>query len=69
MKLKAPQGVGNPCVAGDTITHCDGVYEVAPEIGALLVECFGFFEMEAPVAEKLRPAKAVRRARQSAKKT
>ena len=36
MKLKAPEGVGNPCVAGVVIAPRDGIYEVEPEIGALL---------------------------------
>ena len=44
MKLKAPQGVGDPCVAGVIIAPCDGLYEVEPEVGALLIECFGFVE-------------------------
>ena len=47
MKLKAPQGVGDPCVAGVIIASRDGVYEVEPEIGALLIECFGFVAVEA----------------------
>ena len=42
MKLKAPQGAGDPCVAGVVIAACDGVYEVEAEIGALLIESFGF---------------------------
>ena len=46
MKLKAPQGAGDPCVAGVVITACDGLYEVEAEIGALLIECFGFTEAE-----------------------
>lgn len=44
MKLKAPEGVGDPCVAGVAITSHNGVYEVTPEIGALLIECFRFVE-------------------------
>lgn len=44
MKLKAPPGVGDPCVAGATVTSRDGFYEVEADIGALLVECFGFVE-------------------------
>jgi hypothetical protein len=46
MKLKAPKGVGDPCVAGVVIAPRDGVYEVKPEIGALLIECFTFVEVE-----------------------
>jgi len=71
MKLKAPRGVGNPCVAGDTIVHRDGVYDVEPEIGVLLVECFGFVKIEAAARQPSRPSKAVnaaRSGRQSAKK-
>jgi hypothetical protein len=56
MKLKAPQGVGDPCVAGVAIVPRDGVYEVEPEIGALLIECFGFVETEAPARPKVVPA-------------
>jgi hypothetical protein len=62
MKLKAPEGVGEPCVAGIAITSRDGVYEVAPEVGALLIECFGFAEIgadtkadQAPAAVTVRP--------------
>jgi hypothetical protein len=45
MKLKAPEGVGEPCVAGFAITSTAGVYEVEPEVGALLIESFGFIEI------------------------
>jgi hypothetical protein len=45
MKLKAPPGVGDPCVAGVTIAPRDGVYEVEAEIGAFLMECFGFIKL------------------------
>jgi hypothetical protein len=48
MKLKAPPGVGDPCVAGATIAARDGLYEVEAEIGALLIECFSFVAVEAP---------------------
>jgi hypothetical protein len=48
MKLKAPEGVGDPCVAGVVIAARDGVYEVEAVIGALLIECFGFVEVETP---------------------
>jgi hypothetical protein len=50
VKLKAPQGVGDPCVAGVagvagvTVVARDGLYEVEAKIGALLIECFGFVE-------------------------
>jgi|HubBroStandDraft_4_1064222.scaffolds.fasta_scaffold1150255_2 hypothetical protein len=45
MKLKAPEGVGDPCVAGVAIASCDGFYEVETEVAALLIECFGFVEI------------------------
>ena len=45
MKLTAPPGVGDPCVAGVAIPSRDGIYEVETEIGALLIECFGFVEV------------------------
>lgn len=47
MKLKAPEGAGDPCVAGVVIVARDGLYEVEAEIGALLMECFGFTEADA----------------------
>ena len=47
MKLKAPPGVGDPCVAGVAIVARDGLYDVEAEIGALLIEAFGFVEVEA----------------------
>jgi hypothetical protein len=34
MKLKAPPGVGDPCVAGVAILSRDGIYEVEAKIGA-----------------------------------
>ena len=45
MKIKAPEGVGDPCVAGVTIAPRDGFYEVEAEVGALLIECFGFVDI------------------------
>ena len=45
MKLKAPSGVGEPCVAGVAIASRDGIYEVEAAIGALLIEAFGFVEI------------------------
>jgi len=73
MKLTAPPGVGDPCVAGVTIESRDGVYEVEPEIGALLIECFGFVAVppapvEAGAEEKRRGAAAVRRAKPASRK-
>jgi hypothetical protein len=49
MKLKAPPGVGDPCVAGVAIVPRDGLYEVEAEIGALLIEVFGFVEISETV--------------------
>ncbi len=66
MKLKAPEGVGNPCVAGVALAPRDGLYEVEPEIGALLIECFGFVEVEA--SEKPNAASSPRRGRQASRK-
>ncbi|MGA8499657.1 MAG: hypothetical protein WB764_29530 [Xanthobacteraceae bacterium] len=65
MKLKAPEGVGDPCVAGVVIVPRDSVYEVEAEIGALLIECFGFVEAGAEQKAKAGP----RRPRAAAKKT
>jgi hypothetical protein len=45
MKLKAPSGVGDPCVAGVAIISRDGIYDVDAAIGALLIEAFGFVEI------------------------
>jgi len=42
MKLKAPEGVGDPCVAGVVLAPRDGCYEVEPDIAGILIECFGF---------------------------
>ena len=64
MKLKAPEGVGDPCVAGVVIAPCDGLYEVEAELGALLIECFGFIEAGAEQKSKTVP----RRPRAAAKK-
>jgi hypothetical protein len=64
MKLKAPEGVGDPCVAGTLISARDGLYEVEPEIGAVLMECFGFVEIDMP---GLGSAPAPRRLRQPRK--
>jgi hypothetical protein len=56
MKLKAPLGVGDPCVAGVTISSRDGIYEVEPEIGVLLIECFGFVVISTEEKAKIPPA-------------
>jgi|HubBroStandDraft_5_1064220.scaffolds.fasta_scaffold1209567_1 hypothetical protein len=47
MKLKAPSGVGDPCVAGAVIAARNGIYDVEAGIGALLIEAFGFAEVKA----------------------
>jgi len=69
MKLKAPQGVGDPCVAGATVTSRDGVYEVEAAIGTLLIECFGFVAIEGEALPKARAAPATRRAKSAASKS
>lgn len=68
MRLKAPEGVGAPCVAGVTIASRDGFYEVEAEIGALLIECFGFVETEATAKTGSRRTGMPRRGRAAAKK-
>lgn len=69
MKLKAPEGVGDPCVAGVAIASSDGLYEVEAEIGTLLVECFGFVEVELSEKPSAPRAAAPRRGRPPVKKT
>jgi len=59
MKLKAPQGTGDPCVAGVTIEARNGVYEVEAEIGALLIECFGFVGIALETKADVAPAGAL----------
>jgi hypothetical protein len=68
MKLKAPQGVGDPCVVGVTIAPRDGCYEVEAEIAALLIECFGFVAIDAAANGRGVRAGAPRRGRAAAKK-
>jgi len=64
MKLTAPPGVGDPCVAGVTLPSRDSVYEVDADIGALLMECFGFVEVEAiPATSKPKSRAAPQRAK------
>ena len=67
MKLKAPQGAGDPCVAGVTIAARGGVYEVEPEIGAVLIESFGFVEIEAAAVEKVKAMPTARRGKSAAR--
>lgn len=57
MKLKAPEGAGDPCVAGVVVAARDGLYEVEAEIGMLLMECFGFTEADARGSTSERAAK------------
>jgi hypothetical protein len=63
MKLKAPPGAGDPCVAGVTIAPRNGVYEVEAEIGALLMECFGFVELELAAPQAPKGTTAMRRSK------
>lgn len=58
MKLKAPPGVGDPCVAGVTIAPRDGLYEVEESVGALLIECFGFARVAAAPTKPAPPPPA-----------
>jgi hypothetical protein len=67
MKLKVPQGVGDPCVAGASIEARDGVYEVKPEVGMVLIECFGFVVVDEGAPQKAKAAPAVRRRRPAAR--
>ena len=67
MKLKAPPGVGDPCVAGVVINARDGVYEVEPEAAALLIECFGFVAVDEDAAEKQKAVPAARRRKPTAR--
>jgi hypothetical protein len=69
MKLKAPPSVGEPCVAGVAILARNGLYEVEAETGTLLIECFGFVEVEAPAKPRAAGASAPRRPRPAAKKS
>lgn len=61
MKLKAPPGVGDPCVAGVTLSARDGCYEAEPEVSAHLIECFGFVAVGADEKAKVAPAPPARR--------
>jgi hypothetical protein len=67
MKLKAPEGVGDPCIAGVTLASRDGCYEVEAEVGALLIECFGFVPAEAGTIMTAAPAEKSRRGRARAR--
>lgn len=69
MKLKAPEGVGDPCVAGVTIISRGGIYEVEAEVGALLIESFGFVAVEGEAALKAKTAPATRRVKTAARKS
>ena len=61
MKLKAPQGAGDPSVAGVIIEPCDGVYEVEPDTAALLIESFGFVAITPVAAPRPKTAAVARR--------
>lgn len=61
MKLKAPEGVGDPCVAGVTLASRGGFYEVEPAVGALLIECFGFVAVGPDEKAKAAPVRAALR--------
>ena len=72
MRLKAPEGVGDPCVAGALIVPRDGVYEVEAEIAALLIECFGFIaadDTRPETATSVSRASGARRAKPAARKS
>ena len=62
MKVRAPQGAGDPCVAGTVLAAREGVYDVEAEIGELLIECFGFVETGARETVKVPPGAPRRRA-------
>jgi hypothetical protein len=68
MKLKAPRGVGDPCVAGVVIASREGFYEVEAEIAALLIECFGFVAIDAAAKGRGVRAGAPRRGRATVSK-
>ena len=57
MKLKAPEGVGDPCVSGVVLAPRDGYFEVEPEIGVHLIECFGFVPVVNDTRAALPPSK------------
>lgn len=67
MKLKAPRGVGEPCVAGVAVPARDGLYDVEAEVAAVLIECFGFVAVDG--AAKGKSAGTPRRGRAAAKKS
>jgi hypothetical protein len=68
MKLKAPWGVGDPCVGGVTVTPRDGHYDVEPEVAALLIECFGFAVVEESAAADVKAPPARRRGKPAPRK-
>jgi hypothetical protein len=68
MKLKAPPGVGDPCVAGVIVAARDGFYDVEVEIGALLIECFGFVEFEGHAEQQRSPVRVASRRKSPAKR-
>jgi hypothetical protein len=62
MRLKAPEGIGDPCVAGVILAPRNGFYEVEPEVGTLLIECFGFVAVGPDEKAKAAPAPPAPRA-------
>jgi hypothetical protein len=48
MRLKAPEGRGNPVVDGREIEPKKGLYEVDAKTGKHLVESFGYIDIDAP---------------------
>lgn len=69
MKLKAPKGVGDPCIAGVTLEARGGVYEVEADIGSMLIECFGFIEVRAGRTENTGSPSIARRGKSSSVKS
>jgi hypothetical protein len=48
MRLKAPEGRGNPVVGGIEIRPNKGVYDVETHVGRHLVDSFGYIDIDAP---------------------
>lgn len=49
MRLKAPEGRGNPVVSGIELKpNSKGIYDVEASIGKHLVEAFGYIDLDAP---------------------
>jgi len=69
MKLRAPEGVGDPCVAGVAIAPRNGIYEVEADVGTLLIECFGFVALETSAADEPKVPLAARRGKPASART